>query len=300
MKDTRKDRTPIGAQTELSDSCDDWVDADETSCEQSEQSAVDALNAYLNEIGKVPRITREQEIALGTRLKEGDDNALAALVQANLRFVVHEAKRYQRPGIQLLDLIQEGNIGLVTAASRYDCQRSSLSTYAVWYIRQNILLYLAKRGWISQEKTKLLNTYERLRQDYILTHGTEPDRAEMAKQMLLTEQEITEIEMLLFSRNTISFDQIEDEETGAGDSCTDGRAQDPYLQFTNAMRRKRLGPALTELTEREAKVVKQHYGLEDGKRHTFKQIGEELHISAERVRQINERALKKLAEMIEA
>jgi len=257
-----------------------------------------SLDKYLHEIGKVDLLTTEEEVNLARRLKEGDEEALTKLVKANLRFVVSVAKQYQNQGLSLSDLINEGNLGLIKAAQRFDETRGfKFISYAVWWIRQSILQALAEQSRIVKlplnkigsisKVTKAFNELEQV-------HEREPSVEELSEVLELAPADIKEA--LKSSNRHISMDApiTSDEDSNMYDVLLSSDSPAPDRGLLNDSLRKEIERALSTLTIREASVVRLYFGLNGSHPHTLEEIGEELELTRERVRQIKEKALKRL------
>jgi len=257
-----------------------------------------SLDKYLHEIGKVELLTAEKEVELAKRIKRGDNEALEALIKANLRFVVSVSKQYQNQGLSLPDLINEGNLGLIKAAQRFDETRGfKFISYAVWWIRQSILQALAEQARIVRlplnkigSINKINKTFSRLEQEF----QREPTLDELAK-ILETRPEIIE-DSLNVSNIHISMDApIKDEE---GNTMYDVMLNDdspsPDINLISGSLKKEIERSLNTLGEREAEILRYYFGLNSYQPHTLEEIGDEFGLTRERVRQIKEKAIKKL------
>ncbi|MBE0675407.1 MAG: RNA polymerase sigma factor RpoD/SigA [Bacteroidales bacterium] len=257
-----------------------------------------SLDKYLQEIGKVDLISPEEEVALARRIKNGDKDALAKLVKANLRFVVSVAKQYQNQGMTLPDLINEGNLGLMKAAQRFDETRGfKFISYAVWWIRQSILQSLAEQSRIVRlpvNKIGCINrinkAFARLEQEF----EREPSAQELAEQLEMAPEEVKEV--LRTNGRTISMDapiNPEDDNTMYDVmQSTDGASPDRTL--INESLAYEIERALGTLSPREARVLKLYFGIGMKHPYTLEEIGEELSLTRERVRQIKEKAIKRI------
>ncbi|MGB0427875.1 MAG: sigma-70 family RNA polymerase sigma factor [Flavobacteriales bacterium] len=257
-----------------------------------------SLDKYLQEIGKVELITAEQEVELAQRIREGDQVALEKLTKANLRFVVSVSKQYQNQGLSLPDLINEGNLGLIKAAQRFDETRGfKFISYAVWWIRQSILQALAEQSRIVRlplnkigSINKINKTYAALEQNY----EREPSSHEIAESMEITETEVKE-----FRRNSgrhVSMDAplVEGEDSSLYDVVSSNESPNPDKELLMDSLRIEIERALTTLNEREADVVRLYFGLGSEHPMTLEEIGETFDLTRERVRQIKEKAIRRL------
>ena len=257
-----------------------------------------SLDKYLHEIGKVELITSDEEVELAKRIKNGDKDALEKLIKANLRFVVSVAKQYQNQGLSLPDLINEGNLGLIKAAQRYDETRGfKFISYGVWWIRQSILQALAEQARIVRlplnkigSITRINKTFSRLEQEF----QREPTADEVAF-MLETSPEIVE-DALKVSSHHISMDApIHDEEgNNMYDVLLNEDSLSPDKGLMNVSLCKEIERTLSTLGEREADVIRYYFGLSGHHQHTLEEIGDEFGLTRERVRQIKEKTIKKM------
>mgnify|MGYP001006323387 CR=1 FL=1 len=258
-----------------------------------------SLDKYLHEIGKVALITSEEEVELAKRIKKGDKGALERLIKANLRFVVSVAKQYQNQGLSLPDLINEGNLGLIKAAQRYDETRGfKFISYGVWWIRQSILQALAEQSRIVRlplnkigSITRINKTFSRLEQEY----QREPTPEEIAF-LLETSSNLVE-DALKVSTHHISMDAPIHEEEGNNNMYDlllneDSLSPDRGLIYGSLC--KEIERTLSTLTEREADVIRYYFGLSGFRQHTLEEIGDEFGLTRERVRQIKEKTIKKM------
>jgi len=258
----------------------------------------ESLKKYLKEIAKFPRITVEEERRLGGLIRRGDKKALQTLVEANLRFVVSYAKRYRGCGLSFLDLINEGNIGLIEAAKRYDPKKNvKFITYAVWWIRQSVIHALSESSGafrLPQKQANLLYRIGKTQASMTLELARLPSNQELAERMDITVDEVTNL--LQVSDENISLSAVIDEEHDfrLSDKLeqTDIPAADLVL-LRRAMR-SQMRAALYELDEKEGRVVRLRFGLDGDNPRTLKEIGEMLNLSRERIRQIEVQALDKL------
>ncbi len=257
-----------------------------------------SLDKYLHEIGKVELLTTEEEVNLARRLKEGDKAALDQLVKANLRFVVSVAKQYQNQGLSLPDLINEGNLGLIKAAQRFDETRGfKFISYAVWWIRQAILQALAEQSRIVKlplNKIGSINKVNRAFTELEQRFEREPSVEELAEVLEIAPNDIKEA--LKSSNRHISMDApiSQDEESNMYDVLLSNESPSPDRGLLNDSLRKEIERALATLSVREASIVRLYFGLNGKHPHTLEEIGEELELTRERVRQIKEKAIKRL------
>ena len=264
----------------------------------SDKKIADPVRMYLKEIGRIPLLTREQEIDLARRYEEGNQSAKAHLITANLRLVVSIAKKYIGRGMSFLDLIQEGNKGLIRAVEKYDWKRGyKFSTYATWWIRQAITRAIADQArtiripvHMVETINKLVRTQRRLMQDM----GREPTPEEVAKEMDLEPDKVREI--MKISQKTTSLETPigDDEDSYLGDFIADDTQESPYEVTSKHLLRENLMEVLAALSDREAKVLKMRFGLEGKRPMTLEEVGAEFGVTRERIRQIEAKALRKL------
>jgi len=257
-----------------------------------------SLDKYLQEIGKVELITAEEEVELARRIKNGDKEALEKLTKANLRFVASVSKQYQNQGLSLPDLINEGNLGLIKAAQRFDETRGfKFISYAVWWIRQSILQALAEQSRIVRlplnkigSINKINKAYAKLEQE----HEREPDALEIAEMLDIPESEVKE--SIRNSGRHISMDAplIQDEENTLYDVLRSDDTNTPEKELMVESLRKEIDRAISTLTPREADVVRLYFGLNSKHPMTLEEIGEKFDLTRERVRQIKEKAIRRL------
>lgn len=257
-----------------------------------------SLDKYLQEIGKVELITADEEVALAQRIKQGDRAALEKLTKANLRFVVSVSKQYQNQGLSLPDLINEGNLGLIKAAQRFDETRGfKFISYAVWWIRQSILQALAEQSRIVRlplnkigSINKINKAYARLEQEY----ERKPNADEIADLLEITETEVKE--SMKNSGRHVSMDAplVQDEENNMYDVLKSDDSPTPETELLYDSLKKEIDRAVSTLTPREADVVRLYFGLGGGHPMTLEEIGEKFDLTRERVRQIKEKAIRRL------
>jgi RNA polymerase primary sigma factor len=257
-----------------------------------------SLDKYLHEIGKVDLLTTEEEVNLARRLKEGDKEALDQLVKANLRFVVSVSKQYQNQGLSLPDLINEGNLGLIKAAQRFDETRGfKFISYAVWWIRQAILQALAEQARIVKlplNKIGSINKVNRAFIDLEQKFEREPTVEELSEVLAIAPNDVKDA--LKSSNRHISMDApiSHDEDSNMYDVLLSSETPSPDKGLLNDSLRKEIERALDTLTVREAAIIRLYFGLNGKHPHTLEEIGEELELTRERVRQIKEKAIKRL------
>ena len=258
----------------------------------------DPVRMYLKEIGNIPLLTPEEEVELAKEMKEGSKQAAKKMAEANLRLVVSIAKRYVGRGMQFLDLIQEGNVGLIKAIEKYDYTKGyKFSTYATWWIRQAITRGIADTAKTIRVPVHMVETINKtLRTSRMLLQelGREPTNEEIAKKMNMPVAKIDEI--LKTSRDPVSLDTPigEEEDSQLGDFIEDESLLSPVDSASFSMLKEELEEAMASLTERERNVIKLRFGLDDGKTRTLEEVGKEFNVTRERIRQIEAKALRKL------
>ena len=258
-----------------------------------------SLGIYLSEITKIPLLTSQDEIRLARRIHEGDAEARRQLIVANLRLVVSIAKKYLYFGLPLLDLIEEGNIGLMKAAERFDPDRGcKFSTYATWWIRQAVTRSLSNHGRtvrVPVYVTDSITKYKKCAEELYIKLGHQPETEEVAKAMKLKVNEVEKIQR--FIRDVTPLENLESTDTDAGlgmaENSPAARTNKDIAQLELDQQMEEL---LKELTEREAEIIKYRYGITDGKAHTLEQTGAAFNLTRERIRQIEKSVLKQLAE----
>ena len=257
-----------------------------------------SLDKYLQEIGKVDLITAEEEVELAQRIKAGDQIALEKLTKANLRFVVSVAKQYQNQGLTLPDLINEGNIGLIKAAQRFDETRGfKFISYAVWWIRQSILQALAEQSRIVRLPLNKIGSINKINKTYAFleqAHERAPSAEEIAKELDMTINDVKE--SLKNSGRHVSMDAplVDGEDSNLYDVLNSGESPNPDRVLLHESLRTEIERALETLTPREADVVRLYFGLGDQHAMTLEEIGETFDLTRERVRQIKEKAIRRL------
>lgn len=263
-----------------------------------EISMDDPVKMYLKDIGKVPLLSADDEIELARKMMDGDESAKRELSVANLRLVVSIAKRYVGRGMQFLDLIQEGNLGLMKAVEKFDYQKGfKFSTYATWWIRQAITRAIADQARtirIPVHMVETINKVVRVQRLLLQQYGREPTPEEIAKEMGIPEQRVVEIQKI--SQDPVSLETPigEEEDSHLGDFIEDEQALAPTDVVASNLLKEQLLKILDTLTPREEKVLRLRYGLDDGKPRTLEEVGKEFNVTRERIRQIEAKALRKL------
>lgn len=261
-------------------------------------SIEDPVRMYLKEIGKVPLLSAEEEIELAKKLEMGDEEAKKRLAEANLRLVVSIAKRYVGRGMLFLDLIQEGNLGLIKAVEKFDYRKGfKFSTYATWWIRQAITRAIADQARtirIPVHMVETINKLIRVSRQLLQELGREPTPEEIAAEINMPEDRVREI--LKISQEPVSLETPigEEEDSHLGDFIQDDNVPVPADAAAFTLLREQLGEVLDTLTEREQKVLKLRFGLDDGRARTLEEVGKEFNVTRERIRQIEAKALRKL------
>jgi RNA polymerase primary sigma factor len=261
-------------------------------------SIEDPVRMYLKEIGKVPLLTADEEIELAKRMENGDENAKKRLAEANLRLVVSIAKRYVGRGMLFLDLIQEGNLGLIKAVEKFDYRKGyKFSTYATWWIRQAITRAIADQARtirIPVHMVETINKLIRVSRQLLQELGREPTPEEIAKEMNMSVDRVREI--LKISQEPVSLETPigEEEDSHLGDFIQDDNVPVPADAAAFTMLKEQLEEVLGTLTEREQKVLRLRFGLDDGRARTLEEVGKEFNVTRERIRQIEAKALRKL------
>ena len=258
----------------------------------------DPVRMYLKEIGKIKLLTSEEEVELAKRIEQGDEEAKQELANANLRLVVSIAKRYVGRGMQFLDLIQEGNLGLIKAVEKFDYHKGyKFSTYATWWIRQAITRAIADQARtirIPVHMVETINKMTRISRDLLQKYGREPKPAEIAKEMGISEAKVLEIQKIAQEPVSLETPIGEEEDSHLGDFVPDDKEKSPQEEVSRKMLRETVNEVLGELTEREAKVLSLRFGLEDGRQRTLEEVGKEFDVTRERIRQIEAKAIRKL------
>lgn len=261
-------------------------------------SIEDPVRMYLKEIGKVPLLSAEREIELAKRMEEGDEEAKKELAEANLRLVVSIAKRYVGRGMLFLDLIQEGNLGLIKAVEKFDYHKGyKFSTYATWWIRQAITRAIADQARtirIPVHMVETINKLIRVSRQLLQELGREPSPEEIAKELDMPVERVREI--LKISQEPVSLETPigEEEDSHLGDFIQDDNVPVPAEAAAQTLLKEQLDEVLNTLTEREQKVLRLRFGMNDGRARTLEEVGKEFDVTRERIRQIEAKALRKL------
>lgn len=258
----------------------------------------DSVKMYLKDIGQVPLLKPDEEIELAKRMSEGDVAAKNRLSEANLRLVVSIAKRYVGRGMQFLDLIQEGNLGLMKAVEKFDHTKGfKFSTYATWWIKQSITRAIADQARtirIPVHMVETINKTGRVSRQLLQTLGREPTTKEIAEKMGITEEKVIEIQKI--AQDPVSLEKPigEEEDSHLGDFIEDNTSASPAEKAETKMLKEHLLEVLSSLTPRENEVIRKRYGLDDARPKTLEEVGREFNVTRERIRQIEAKALRKL------
>ncbi|MBE5930329.1 MAG: RNA polymerase sigma factor RpoD [Lachnospiraceae bacterium] len=261
-------------------------------------SLEDPVRMYLKEIGKVPLLTAEEEMELAIKMEAGDEAAKKRLSEANLRLVVSIAKRYVGRGMQFLDLIQEGNLGLIKAVEKFDYRKGyKFSTYATWWIRQAITRAIADQARtirIPVHMVETINKLIRVQRQLLQEYGREPLPEEIAKEMHMSLDRVREIQKIAQEPVSLETPIGEEEDSHLGDFIQDDHIPVPAEQAAFTLLREQISEVLDTLTERERNVLRLRFGLDDGRGRTLEEVGREFNVTRERIRQIEAKALRKL------
>ena len=278
---------------------DDQIVADAMDLSVPEGISIDdPVRMYLKEIGKVPLLTADEEIEIAKRLEEGDESAKKKLAEANLRLVVSIAKRYVGRGMLFLDLIQEGNLGLIKAVEKFDYRKGfKFSTYATWWIRQAITRAIADQARtirIPVHMVETINKLIRVSRQLLQEYGREPTPEEIAREMGISEAKVREIIKIAQEPVSLETPIGEEEDSHLGDFIPDDDAPAPAEAASFTLMKEQLMDVLDTLTPREEKVLRLRFGLDDGHQRTLEEVGKEFNVTRERIRQIEAKALRKL------
>jgi RNA polymerase primary sigma factor len=258
----------------------------------------DPVRMYLKEIGRVPLLTSEEEVNLALRMEAGDEEAKRTLAEANLRLVVSIAKRYVGRGMLFLDLIQEGNLGLIKAVEKFDYRKGfKFSTYATWWIRQAITRAIADQARtirIPVHMVETINKLIRVQRQLLQELGREPSPEEIAKEMNISEDKVREIQKIAQEPVSLETPIGEEEDSHLGDFIEDHDARAPAEEASFTLLREQLDEVLKTLTDREQRVLRLRFGLDDGRARTLEEVGQKFGVTRERIRQIEAKTLRKL------
>lgn len=258
----------------------------------------DPVRMYLKEIGTVPLLSADEEIALAKRKAEGDEHAKERLIEANLRLVVSIAKRYTGRGMSFLDLVQEGNLGLIKGVEKFDYTKGyKLSTYATWWIRQSVTRALADQARtirVPVHMVETINKMSKMQRKLTLELGYEPSVAELAEALEMSEDKVMEIMQIAREPASLETPIGEEDDSNLGDFVADNNVVTPEGNVESVMLREHIDALLGDLKERERQVIVLRFGLEDGHPRTLEEVGKEFNVTRERIRQIEAKALRKL------
>lgn len=258
----------------------------------------DPVRMYLKEIGTVPLLTADEELELAQRKADGDEAAKERLIEANLRLVVSIAKRYTGRGMSFLDLVQEGNLGLIKGVEKFDYTKGyKLSTYATWWIRQSVTRALADQARtirVPVHMVETINKMSKMQRKLTLELGYEPSVAELAEALDMTEDKVMEIMQIAREPASLETPIGEEDDSNLGDFVADSNVVTPEGNVESVMLREHIDALLGDLKERERQVIVLRFGLEDGHPRTLEEVGKEFNVTRERIRQIEAKALRKL------
>lgn len=291
------DEILLDIEDEIEDEVEDSIDEEDLAVSESADIS-DPVRQYLKAIGHVKLLTAEEEQTIAKRITEGDQEAKRKLIEANLRLVVSIAKKYVGRGLPLLDLIQEGNIGLMKAVDKFEYEKGfKFSTYATWWIRQAITRAIADQAKtirVPVHMVETINKVVRARRSLTQELGREPTNREIAD--MLGEDEERIVEIMGFSQDPVSMEAPvgDEDDSHLGDFVQDSNALSPEENAIAEMRRKQIDLAMKDLTEREQEVIVLRFGLDGSQPHTLEEVGQMFHVTRERIRQIEAKALRKL------
>lgn len=302
------DESVLAEDTLLVD--DDDIEVEEDFLKEAEDIELDAIDLldgigtedpvrmYLKEIGTVPLLSAEEELALAKRKAEGDEVAKERLIEANLRLVVSIAKRYTGRGMSFLDLVQEGNLGLIKGVEKFDYTKGyKLSTYATWWIRQSVTRALADQARtirVPVHMVETINKMSKMQRKLTLELGYEPSVTELAEALEMTEDKVMEIMQIAREPASLETPIGEEDDSNLGDFVADNNVLTPEGNVESVMLREHIDALLGDLKERERQVIVLRFGLEDGHPRTLEEVGKEFNVTRERIRQIEAKALRKL------
>lgn len=299
VEDDLTDDIPLEALEIVSEDEEGNVERASDSQESADNVAIDdPVKVYLKEIGRVPLLSADEEIELAIKIAEGDVNAKKRLSEANLRLVVSIAKRYLGRGMHFLDLIQEGNLGLIKAVEKFDYTKGfKFSTYATWWIRQAITRAIADQARtirIPVHMVETINKVKKVSSQLLHQNGHEPTADEIAEELQMPVEKVREIMRVAQEPVSLETPIGEEEDSHLGDFIPDDDAPAPADAASHTMLREQLMEVLDTLTPREEKVLRLRFGLEDGRSRTLEEVGKEFNVTRERIRQIEAKALRKL------
>ena len=276
------------------------IEADDASLDDLEKNMAidDPVRMYLKEIGKVPLLSADEELELAKRMENGDKDAKTRLCEANLRLVVSIAKRYVGRGMQFLDLIQEGNLGLIKAVDKFDWRKGfKFSTYATWWIRQAITRSIADQARtirIPVHMVETINKQIRVTRQLLQEYGRDPSPEEIAREMDIPVEKVREISKIAQEPVSLETPIGEEEDSHLGDFIPDEDVPSPADAAAFSMLKDQLNEVLSTLTDREQEVLRLRFGLDDGRQRTLEEVGKQFNVTRERIRQIEAKAIRKL------
>ncbi len=301
MSDKEMDSSALLDEVDGDEKYEDISDVDLSKVDLSVPEGVgmdDPVRMYLKEIGKVPLLTAEEEIELAKKIELGDEEAKQKLAEANLRLVVSIAKRYVGRGMLFLDLIQEGNLGLIKAVDKFDYRKGyKFSTYATWWIRQAITRAIADQARtirIPVHMVETINKIMRVSRQLVQELGREPSAEEIAKKLDMPVEKVREIIKIAQEPVSLETPIGEEEDSHLGDFIQDDNVPVPAEAAAYTMLKEQIGEVLTSLTPREQLVLRLRFGLDDGRSRTLEEVGKEFNVTRERIRQIEAKSLRKL------
>lgn len=296
------DLSPIDMDEDFVPTEEDEAETIEIDVDNSDYLAAagteDHVRMYLKEIGMVPLLTAEEELELAKKKSQGDDQAKNRLIEANLRLVVSIAKRYTGRGLSFLDLVQEGNLGLIKGVEKFDYTKGyKLSTYATWWIRQSVTRALADQARTIRVPVHMVETINKLtktQRKLTLELGYEPSIAELAEAMEMSQERVMEIMMIAREPASLETPIGEEDDSNLGDFVADTIGVTPEENIEAVMLREQIYAILDDLKDREREVIKRRFGLEDNHPRTLEEVGREFDVTRERIRQIEAKAIRKL------
>lgn len=299
IDDIVTDTTSFADLADLHDNADGISDEEDYDSSVSDSIAIDdPVKIYLKEIGRVPLLTPEEEIELAQRMQNGDESAKKRLAEANLRLVVSIAKRYGGRGMSFLDLIQEGNLGLIKAVDKFDYTKGfKFSTYATWWIRQSITRAIADQARTIRIPVHMVETITKVKKvssQLLHQNGHDPSAEEIAEALDMPVERVREIMRIAQDPVSLETPIGEEEDSHLGDFIPDENAPEPTEAASQVLLKELINQVLGTLTEREEKVLRLRFGLEDGRSRTLEEVGQMFNVTRERIRQIEAKALRKL------
>ncbi|MDP2943148.1 MAG: sigma-70 family RNA polymerase sigma factor [Candidatus Omnitrophota bacterium] len=263
---------------------------------------MDSIKAYLKDIERIPLLTAEEELDLAKKIKRGDANAKKKMIQANLRLVVSIAKKYSYFGVPLLDLIEEGNLGLMKAVTKYNLKKGfRFSTYAAWWIKQYVLRAVANQGKtirVPVYMMELASKWKKIKEKLSQKLGRKPSTSEIAKSMKITVKKAEELDRAMAQPTSLEAPVGEDDSGTVMDMIEDSKAASPTEELSNYLRQEKIADLLTKMNKRELEILNMRFGLKDDVTHTLEEVADRFKITRERVRQIEEAAIRKLRKNI--